>query len=114
MPGRENRAMQPLLKSFAGVVFLALCVSTSVPLAKGAVHVIALTGAQAADEAAGATFTNFGTPSLNNVGSAAFLATVAGPGVVSGQETGMWSGNAAAIARTVRAGTPVPGDVSAY
>ena len=98
----------------AGVVFLGLFIFDFVPLANGAVHILALTGAQAADEAAGATFTNFGTPSLNNLGTAAFLATVTGPGVATGQETGIWSGNSAAIARTVRAGTPVPGDSSAY
>src|SRR5258705_7196587 len=69
---------------------------------------------RAADEAAGATFTNFGTPTLNGLGTAAFLATVTGPGVVTGQETGIWSGNSAAIARNVRAGMPVPGDATAY
>jgi hypothetical protein len=82
--------------------------------ASGSVHVIALIGAQAPDEATGAMFTNFGTPSLNNLGTAAFLATVSGPGVTTGQETGIWSGNSAAIARSVRAGMPVPSDATAY
>jgi hypothetical protein len=114
MPGKGNSAMQQRPKIWAGVVSLALIIFIFVPLANGAIHILALTGAQATDEAAGATFTNFGTPSLNNLGTAAFLATVTGPGVATGQETGIWSGNTTAIARTVRAGTPVPGDPSAY
>src|SRR5258708_10163987 len=55
----EEIAMQHGRKTCAGVVSLALFIFISVPLANGAVHVLALTGTQAADEAAGATFTNF-------------------------------------------------------
>jgi hypothetical protein len=72
-----------------------------------------MSGAQAADEAPSVMFTNFGIPTLNRYGATAFLANVSGPGIVAGEELGLWSGGSGGIARSMRSGQPVPGDPTA-
>ena len=100
--------MRRLLAPWIVANLLAL----NVEPARGTVHVVALTGSPAADEAPGVTFANFGSPTLNRFGHVAFLASVAGPGIVAGEEIGLWSGGTGGIVRSVRGGLQVPGDAT--
>lgn len=75
---------------------------------------VAITGQAAPGTQDGVTFVDFGgygaePPAINNDGQTAFLAIVAGPGVDSSNQNGLWSEGTGALALVARDGSHAPG-----
>lgn len=77
--------------------------------ASGIVIPAALADAQAPGTGAGVKFVAFGNPVINNAGRTAFTAALAGTGVTSANNVGIWSTASGLPALVARTGDPAPG-----
>jgi hypothetical protein len=81
----------------------------------GSLALVARKGSQAAGAPVGVnygTFTNSGWPVLNDAGQIAFITELAGTGVNSTNDKGIWLGKPNALALVARRGDPAPGTLS--
>ena len=74
----------------------------------GAASMVVLKNA-AAQAMPGAAFAAFGDPAINDAGQSAFLATVAGLGITSANNTGIWADSGGARGLVARTGAPAAG-----
>lgn len=86
-------------------------------VASATVGLVAREGDPAPGAAAGVTFLNFGagtstavrqTPRINSQGETAFLAFVTGPGITTGNDSGIWMGEPGSMRRIVAEGDTAP------
>ncbi len=90
---------------------LTIYTASAVPTAAVEVHtvVMTLTG-EAAPQAGGATFADFGAPAIDRDGRVAFFATLTGPGVGSDNDRGLWAPDGDNVLTLVaREGQTAPG-----
>ena len=64
---------------------------------------------EAGNPMAGAAFAKFSDPIINDAGSTAFVATLSGSNVASGNKTGLWTNAFGPLSLVARIGLPAPG-----
>jgi hypothetical protein len=75
----------------------------------GSLALVARTGIQAVDLASGVNYSRLGYPGLDNAGKTAFSATLAGSGVDSTNNSGIWSDASGSLELLARSGSQAPG-----
>jgi hypothetical protein len=92
-------------------IALAACVGLCGPvtLGSGTTGVVALTGDAAAGTAEGVVFDSFIPPMLNNLGQVTLLSRLAGEGVDSSNDQGLWRVGPGGFELVGRSGSPAPG-----
>jgi hypothetical protein len=88
-----------------------LCVFllVSVVQAQPELRTVALSGQQAPGAPAGVLYSTFNSPVLNDRGQTAFLARLAGVGVTTVNDDGLWSEGTGTLNMVMRGGMPAPG-----
>lgn len=75
---------------------------------------VALSGSSPPGTSLGIVFNDFGVPYLNNSQQVAFTASLAGPGVDTSNQNGIWSGGGGSLALVARTGDTLPGRTDTY
>ena len=81
----------------------------TVARADDSIRTVALSARPAPGTATGVSYASFDLPVLNNLGRAAFAASVTGAGVDNTNGGGIWSEASGSLAAVVRSGSPAPG-----
>ncbi len=105
------------LRRLSLVLAVGVCVTffVSAPMAAhaAAVRTVALTGQQAPGTPSGVNYSSLSSaPRLNETGQTAFAANLAGPGVDSSNNGGIWSEGSGSLALVARGGDHAPGTAS--
>lgn len=75
----------------------------------GSLQLVAREGDSAPGTSAGVNFSKFRQAVINDAGKVAFQGELAGAGIVSTNENGIWSDRSGALSLVVRGGMPAPG-----
>lgn len=97
------------MRSMLSLACLLAAMSPAISHGEVTFDTVALSGDPAPGTPAGVTFGEFSTPFLNDIGEAAFSATLAGPGVVSTNNYGLFSEVGGGLRLVAREGDPAPG-----
>lgn len=95
-----------------GLLLALLCAHLAAGTAVGAAitfTTVALTGQSAPGTTVDITYSSVGGSTLNAREQVAFLSTLAGPGITSENDIGLWSGAPGSVALLARSGNPAPG-----
>lgn len=96
----------------AVVILSFVSIAAGVPVVD--LETVAVSGTQAPGTAAGVTFRNaFSVPIVDSTGRVCFRNQLAGPGVTSANDVGIWVGEPGRLALVAREGDPAPGAAGA-
>ncbi len=95
--------------SWSALAACMLLAGACVVLAQTPMHVIARDGDPAPGTPGGATFKGFSQVVINNLGVTAFVGGLAGSGVTTDNDTGIWGGTASSLGLAAREDASAPG-----